>query len=81
MKWPCAFLTGKGPVVGRFNKLSTKFKHYQSAIIFLFFCLQKNYFIVCMHLCNNDEIFWERVPLCYLSNIQLEMNFTLNDRC
>ena len=46
----------------------------------LFFCLQFN-FIVFMHSCNNDEIFLGKHEFVSLSNKQLEINFTLDDRC
>ena len=54
----------------------------QSAIIFALLLLTKEFnFIVLMHSCNNDEIFLGKHECVSLSNKQLEINFTLDDRC
>ena len=48
----------------------------------LFFCLQFFFnFIVFIHSCNNDEIFLGKHEFVSFSNKQLEINFTLDDRC
>ena len=48
---------------------------------FLFSCLQKNLILLSLCLCNNDEIFLGKHEFVSLSNKQLEINFTLDDRC
>ena len=46
------------------------------------FLLAKEFnFIVFMHSCINDEIFLGKHEFVSLSNKQLEINFTLDDRC
>ena len=54
----------------------------QSAIMFALLLLAKEFnFIICMHSCNNDEIFLGKHEFVSSSNKQLEINFTLDDRC
>ena len=54
----------------------------QSAIMFSLLLLAKEFnFIVFMHSCNNDKIFLGKHEFVSLSNKQLVIKFSLDDRC